>query len=102
MGDESEMVHVWAEGPLYKCRSTQWHLSQLLVCSRLRTPARRTLSLLVCERCAGALHVRLEELGGCDQAGLLSRREAGGFGLGAGSGTAADAGKILKGTAAHK
>lgn len=54
----------------------------------------------MCEGGARPLHVRLQQLRGRDQAGLLCRRQAGRLGLGAGGGAAADAGQILKDRAA--
>lgn len=48
------------------------------------------------EHGARALHVRLEELRGCDQAGLLCWRQTRSLRFGAGGGAAADAGQILR------
>lgn len=55
-----------------------------------------TLSLLVSEHCAGALHVCLEQLCSSDKAGLLCRRKTRCLGFGTGCGTAADTRQILR------
>ena len=55
-----------------------------------------TLSLLVSEHCARALHVCLQELRGCDQTGLLSWRQTRRLGFGTGRGAAADTRQILR------
>lgn len=60
------------------------------------THSQPTLGLFVSEDCARALHVRLEQLRGRDQTGLLSRRQTGRLGFGTWGGTAADTRQVLQ------